>query len=445
MTVPSQTNRAGPYNGNDVTTAFDFDFRILDEDHIQVILANVNGDETVQTLTTDYTVTGVGAIGGGQVIMIVPPETGETLTIIRNVPFTQETDLENQGAYYAETIEAALDAAVMRDQQMQEVLSRTVKLNVSQDVSDLDTFTAAILSLAGRLLLPRANDALTRDDGTPLQPGDLYYNTVTQTLRYFNGSVWLDIADQAIAMTAESFVGDGVEDEFTLDRAPAVASNVLVWLGGVRQVPLVDYTIVGSTLLMDAPPGNGVALDTLIVATVATLNAPAEGSVVADSISDDPVEQDAILAKIGGVAPSDLGNSASRNVGTTTGTVAAGDDSRITGALQAAVEDQTISGGARVTSKALGTAGVVSSGTVTPDPGDRPMQHYTNGGAHTLAPGSNKGYYLLEITNNGSAGAISTGGWTKVTGSFTTTNGHKFLCSCIVSENYSWLTITPGQ
>jgi hypothetical protein len=112
---------------------------------------------------------------------------------------------------------------------------------------------------------------------------------------------------------------------------------------------------------------------------------------------------------------------------------------------QLTVEDQVITGGARVTSKALGTAGVVDTGTITPDPGDRQLQHYTNGGAHTLAPGSNTGSYLLDITNNASAGAITTSGFTKVFGSFTTTNGHKFRCYIVVGNAGSTLHIDPMQ
>ena len=110
---------------------------------------------------------------------------------------------------------------------------------------------------------------------------------------------------------------------------------------------------------------------------------------------------------------------------------------------QLTVADQVITGGARVTSLSLGT---ITSGTVTPDPGDRPMQHYTNNGAHTLAPGSNSGAYYLDITNNGSAGAITTSGWTKVSGdSFTTTNGHKFRCSCSVGDAGSLLVVQAMQ
>lgn len=106
-------------------------------------------------------------------------------------------------------------------------------------------------------------------------------------------------------------------------------------------------------------------------------------------------------------------------------------------------EGQVLTGGTNVTSKDLGT---ISSGTVTPDPSDRPLQHYTNNGAHTLAPdGTNKGSFLLDITNGASAGAITTSGWTKVVGAFTTTNGHKFRCSCSIGNAGSLLSIQPLQ
>lgn len=107
------------------------------------------------------------------------------------------------------------------------------------------------------------------------------------------------------------------------------------------------------------------------------------------------------------------------------------------------VEDQALTGGAIVTSKSLGT---ITTGTVTPDPGDRPQQHYTNGGAHTLAPSGNSGSILLDITNNASAGAITTSGFTKVAGdSFTTTNGHKFRCHISIGNGGSLLSVQALQ
>lgn len=106
-------------------------------------------------------------------------------------------------------------------------------------------------------------------------------------------------------------------------------------------------------------------------------------------------------------------------------------------------EGLTVTGGGGITSKDLGT---VSSGTLTPDPAARPMQHYINGGAHTLAPSATPGSFLLDITNSASAGAITTAGWTKVSGDpFDTTNGHKFRCYGSIGQAGSLLSVQAMQ
>lgn len=138
-----------------------------------------------------------------------------------------------------------------------------------------------------------------------------------------------------------------------------------------------------------------------------------------------------------------LGTAAALNVGTSSSTVAAGDDSRIVGALQSGTEDQTITGGARVTVKDLGN---LSGTTKTIDPGDRPIQKITNNGAGTIAPGSNYGAITLIIVNGSGAGAITTSGFTKTAGdSFTTANGDKFACSYVNTADGSLLTVVALQ
>lgn len=148
MTVPSEVSRSGPYNGNGVTTIFDYKFRIVDENHVTVIKRNAAGVETTLVIDADYIVSDVGNPAGGQIATVIPPAVGETITILRNVPFVQETDLENQGAYYAETVEAAFDLMVMRDQQLSERLDRAVVIPASADASDLDELVEDILRLA---------------------------------------------------------------------------------------------------------------------------------------------------------------------------------------------------------------------------------------------------------------------------------------------------------
>ena len=90
-------------------------------------------------------------------------------------------------------------------------------------------------------------------------------------------------------------------------------------------------------------------------------------------------------------------------------------------------------------------AGTKSSGTYTPSPADGNFQKAVNGGAHTLAPPSTTCTIVIQYTNNGSAGAITTSGFTKVSGAFTTTNGDDFMCYITRNNGFSYLNIVALQ
>lgn len=68
--------------------------------------------------------------------------------------------------------------------------------------------------------------------------------------------------------------------------------------------------------------------------------------------------------------------------------------------------------------------GTKSSGTFTPNAANGGIQHYTNGGAHTLAPPSSACTIILEVTN-ASAGAITTSGFSVVSGDAYDSSGTK--------------------
>jgi len=146
MTISSEVNKSGPYIGNGVTVEFDYGFRIFEETHIVVILAE-GGIETTLTLAADYTVTGVGE-DAGTVVLAVAPADGQTVTLIPTVPFTQTLDLENQGAYFAESVERAFDLAAMRDRYLREQVDRAVKLPASADASGLADLIEDVVRLS---------------------------------------------------------------------------------------------------------------------------------------------------------------------------------------------------------------------------------------------------------------------------------------------------------
>lgn len=88
--------------------------------------------------------------------------------------------------------------------------------------------------------------------------------------------------------------------------------------------------------------------------------------------------------------------------------------------------DQTLAGGANVTSLSLGT---VSSGTTTIDCGARPTQFLTDNGAFTLAAPANDGSCIVQVTNGASAGSITFSGFSvgaNTGDALTTTNTQKF-------------------
>ncbi|MBY3038941.1 hypothetical protein [Rhizobium laguerreae] len=150
MTISSETNRSGPYPGNGVTTAFEYQFKILEPEHLQVIKTDASGVDTILVLDTDYTVNGVGDDGGGQAVVAPAPAMGTKITLLLNVPFTQDTDLENQGAYYAETVERAFDLMVMRLQQLKERSARAVTIPPTYDSATIDQLIANVLALGDK-------------------------------------------------------------------------------------------------------------------------------------------------------------------------------------------------------------------------------------------------------------------------------------------------------
>jgi hypothetical protein len=108
MTVSSATQKV-QYNGNGSTTVFAYTFKVFNQNDLTVIVRSATGTETVKTITTHYTVSGVGSAGGGNVTMLTAPLSGETLTVLREQDLIQELDLVENDPFPAQSLEDALD------------------------------------------------------------------------------------------------------------------------------------------------------------------------------------------------------------------------------------------------------------------------------------------------------------------------------------------------
>ena len=149
MTVSSATNKVS-YNGNGSTTVFAYGFKIFDQDDLTVILRNASGGETTQSISTNYTVSGVGSASGGNVTMGTAPASGESLTIIREQPLTQGLDLVANDPFPAASFEDQLDKLTFMVQQHQEELNRSVKGSKTTTITD-PTFTEDATARANKV------------------------------------------------------------------------------------------------------------------------------------------------------------------------------------------------------------------------------------------------------------------------------------------------------
>lgn len=142
MTISNTTTKK-VYSGNGIATVFAYDFIIQSASDVQVFL-DILGVLTLQAITTDYAVSGVGNPAGGNITFVVAPETGVSNILIRRAtPLTQEVDYIEGDEFPAETHESALDKLTKIVQEQQEELNRAVKVQAN-DSTDPDALVEAL-------------------------------------------------------------------------------------------------------------------------------------------------------------------------------------------------------------------------------------------------------------------------------------------------------------
>ena len=396
MTISTTTARVA-YTGDGSTTAFAVPFYFLANADLDVYQ-----DGTLKTITTHYTVTGAGVEAGGTVTFGTAPALDESVVIVRDTALTQATDYPPNDPFPAASHERALDRLTMIAQRNRDLIDRSFRLS-DDDVSGASTE------------LP-----------TPEALGVIGWNAAGTALVNYDAES-LAGAVAAVDWIVDTFSGTGAQTAFTLTRDPGVAANCDVSISGVTQTPGVDFTVSSTTLTFTAAPASGTG--NVCVRYGSSL--PAAASVPVDGVATASIQAGAVTTpKIADVA-------------VTTAKIA---DEAVTQAkvdptyeakLIKSDTDTTLTAGYAATPY---NAGTKSSGTLTPDEANGNFQYYTNGGAHTLDPPTNNCTLIIQITNNGSAGAITTSGFTKVTGTAPgTTNGDDFLAYITKINGFSHL------
>jgi len=195
MTISTTNNIAGPFDGNDVATAFPFsDIKVLQNSDLDVYhtpsgsivdVLLVEGVDYTLALNTDQDVSPGGTIT--YPISGSPLATGDKLTGQRVLEVLQDMDLTNQGNYNPEVVEISADKAVMIMQQNLELLSRTIKLPVSESGIEM--------------LLPNAADRASKLLGFDASGNVISTSTITTALVTTFMETLLDDPDASTALT----------------------------------------------------------------------------------------------------------------------------------------------------------------------------------------------------------------------------------------------------
>lgn len=307
MTVSSTLRKAGPFNGNGVTTAFPFAFKVFAKTDIQVVKTSAAGVQTTLVLDSDYSVAlnadQDNSPGGTVTYPMVgtPLSAGEKLDAVGSLTYDQGTDITNLGRFLPQVHENVFDRIVMLAQQLLEKFTRAIVAPVGDTASmilptaGLRALKAVIFDASGNVTVSadnyidqvanvtaQANIATTqaaaaatsraqmlyivqgsfapgappthRDDGSAIRTGD-YASFTDNLFRRYNGVTWVasDINTANFAAPGgASLVG------FALSATGAAARTV-----GSREQDLVfatDFAGVDPTGATDSTAGVQAAL-----------------------------------------------------------------------------------------------------------------------------------------------------------------------------------------
>lgn len=292
MTISSETRKAGPYTGNGSQTSFPFTFKVFTTADVQVIRTDLAGNETTLVLGTDYTVTlnsNQDSNPGGTVTTTSAPASGFLITLTSQVSATQSTDLTNQGGFYPNVINTALDKMTILVQQLKEQVSRAVKVNISssitpeQLVAELESGATTATAAAAAASASQAAAASSETNAAA---------SASAAQNYVGNIIQNPILGDDV------FSGNGATTAFTLSRNMGTGNEtaLLVTISGVTQAPTAAYTVSGTTLTFTSAPPSGtnnirvryigaMAVNAALASTAAT-NAAASATAASTSASN---------------------------------------------------------------------------------------------------------------------------------------------------------------
>lgn len=271
MTVSSTVRKTDPFIGNGLTTQLPFAFKVFKKQDVLVVEAeDTTGAETTLTLDTDYSVTlntNQDSNPGGTVTLTVALAIGKKAVVSSKVALTQTTDITNQGGFQPQIIEDSLDRLTIITQQLQDQVSRSAKLPITNS-ADADALVADIMRVA---------DSADNLDAVAGSIGNV--NLVAGDLANVN-IVAADKANIDIVAGDKANIDAVVANKTNIDAVAGNAANINAVSADLANVNLV----AGDKVNIDAVAGNKANIDA-VAGNAANINTVAGDKINIDIVA----------------------------------------------------------------------------------------------------------------------------------------------------------------
>lgn len=265
MAVQNQTPVAS-FTTSGVTTIFPYAFMLLDADDLVVTLDGV-------TVSSGFSIAGIGAPAGGSVVFTSPPSAGQLLVLRRNIALQRLNDYQRNGDLLAQVLNLDLDRIWQALQGLRQDSTRALKL--PEDTLTDQTITDDAAARAGKLVgFDGSGNVVAVEVSTP---GALLVSAFIETLlpaasaaaaRAILGAVGTSGAESiagAKTYTSPVTIPDGTDPAHAASVGQVSTAAAAVLRGGVRQ------TVVSGPVDSSGLPAFGGATGATSVTASGTL------------------------------------------------------------------------------------------------------------------------------------------------------------------------------
>lgn len=222
------------YTANGSNTIFAFPYSFFDQADLKVYLTDLDGEDTLQTITTDYTLDPVGDSyrNGANVVFGSAPTNNYKVTIIRDLVIEQQTDYQDFSKFPADVFENDIDRRAMVEQQIEEELERTLRTPIT-DPSSIGLMPKATDRASKFLAFDASGDPIAAV-GIPDVPATTFGASLIDDIDAAEARITLDALQKSILTTQGDLIVQGatIPQRFAPDTVGKVLTS-----GGAGELP----------------------------------------------------------------------------------------------------------------------------------------------------------------------------------------------------------------